>query len=184
MGPSAPWMLEMSGGCGWQWGCGALPMEEQPPLLLFSAPCCAPPSPSPAGFAVCPVLPLCSSLPPTRFFVPFLLCYSLESAKPSSQAASVTIPDHLSINLSQPSTPSSSSSSTTTPSLATAGASDAPASLPNPLPTAPCVSSLLGMKPVPLLALNVVSAAKGASAPAVPCVTNKLKAEKQRFSPY
>ncbi|NWV96822.1 PCBP2 protein, partial [Machaerirhynchus nigripectus] len=65
------------------------------------------------------------------------------SAKPSSQAASVTIPDHLSINLSQPSTPSSSSSSTTTPSLATAGASDAPSSLPNPLPTAPCVSSLL-----------------------------------------
>ncbi|KAM6038782.1 poly(rC)-binding protein 2 isoform X16 [Haliaeetus albicilla] len=114
----------------------------------------------------------------------YLINVSLESAKPSSQAASVTIPDHLSINLSQPSTPSSSSSSTTTPSLATAGASEAPASLPNPLPTAPCVSSLLGMKPVPLLALNVVSAAKGTSAPAVPCVTNKLKAEKQRFSPY
>uniref|UniRef100_A0A803Y0Z7 K Homology domain-containing protein n=1 Tax=Meleagris gallopavo TaxID=9103 RepID=A0A803Y0Z7_MELGA len=84
----------------------------------------------------------------------YLINVSLESAKPSSQAASVTIPDHLSINLSQPSTPSSSSSSTTTPSLATAGASDAPASLPNPLPTAPCVSSLLGMKPVPLLALK------------------------------
>ncbi|XP_064354458.1 poly(rC)-binding protein 2 isoform X9 [Dromaius novaehollandiae] len=114
----------------------------------------------------------------------YLINVSLESAKPSSQAASVTIPDHLSINLSQPSTPSSSSSSTTTPSLATAGASDAPASLPNPLPSAPCVSSLLGMKPVPLLALNVVSAAKGTSAPAVPCVTNKLKAEKQRFAPY
>ncbi|XP_030921174.1 poly(rC)-binding protein 2 isoform X2 [Geospiza fortis] len=114
----------------------------------------------------------------------YLINVSLESAKPSSQAASVTIPDHLSINLSQPSTPSSSSSSTTTPSLATAGASDAPSSLPNPLPTAPCVSSLLAMKPVPLLALNVVSAAKGAAAPAVPCVTNKLKAEKQRFSPY
>nr|XP_038028796.1 poly(rC)-binding protein 2 isoform X1 [Anas platyrhynchos] len=114
----------------------------------------------------------------------YLINVSLESAKPSSQAASVTIPDHLSINLSQPSTPSSSSSSTTTPSLATGGGSEAPASLPNPLPTAPCVSSLLGMKPVPLLALNVVSAAKGASAPAVPCVSNKLKAEKQRFSPY
>uniref|UniRef100_A0A670HR90 Poly(rC) binding protein 2 n=1 Tax=Podarcis muralis TaxID=64176 RepID=A0A670HR90_PODMU len=115
----------------------------------------------------------------------YLINVSLESAKPSSQAASVTIPDHLSINLSQPSTPSSSSSSTTTPSLATAGVSDAPSSLPNPLPTAPCVSSLLGMKPVPLLALNVVSAAKGASTTsAVPCVTNKLKTEKQRFSPY
>ncbi|XP_030410321.1 poly(rC)-binding protein 2 isoform X14 [Gopherus evgoodei] len=115
----------------------------------------------------------------------YLINVSLESAKPSSQTASVTIPDHLSINLSQPSTPSSSSSSTTTPSLATAGVSDAPSSLPNPLPTAPCVSSLLGMKPVPLLALNVVSAAKGASTTsAVPCVTNKLKTEKQRFSPY
>ncbi|XP_031793628.1 poly(rC)-binding protein 2 isoform X7 [Notamacropus eugenii] len=122
----------------------------------------------------------------------YLINVSLENAKPSSQAASVTIPDHLSINLSQPSTPSSSSSSsTTTPSLATAGTSDAPSSLPNPLPTAPCVSSLLGMKPIPLLALNVVSAAKGPGASAattttsaVPCVTNKLKAEKQRFSPY
>ncbi|XP_008525484.1 poly(rC)-binding protein 2 isoform X9 [Equus asinus] len=122
----------------------------------------------------------------------YLINVSLENAKPSSQAASVTIPDHLSINLSQPSTPSSSSSSsTTTPSLATAGTSDAPSSLPNPLPTAPCVSSLLGMKPIPLLALNVVSAAKGTGASAattttsaVPCVTNKLKTEKQRFSPY
>ncbi|XP_010607642.1 poly(rC)-binding protein 2 isoform X6 [Fukomys damarensis] len=122
----------------------------------------------------------------------YLINVSLENAKPSSQAASVTIPDHLSINLSQPSTPSSSSSSsTTTPSLATAGTSDAPSSLPNPLPTAPCVSSLLGMKPIPLLALNVVSAAKGTGASAtttttsaVQCVTNKLKSEKQRFSPY
>ncbi|NXK01084.1 PCBP2 protein, partial [Corythaixoides concolor] len=115
----------------------------------------------------------------------YLINVSLESAKPSSQAASATIPDHLSINLSQPSTPSSSSSSsTTTPSLATAGASDAPSSLPNPLPSAPCVSGLLGIKPVPLLALNVVSAAKGASAPALPAAANKLKAEKQRFSPY
>ncbi|XP_060051224.1 poly(rC)-binding protein 2 isoform X18 [Erinaceus europaeus] len=122
----------------------------------------------------------------------YLINVSLENAKPSSQAASVTIPDHLSINLSQPSTPSSSSSSsTTTPSLATAGTSEAPSSLPNPLPTAPCVSSLLGMKPIPLLALNVVSAAKGTGASAtttttsaVPCVTNKLKGEKQRFSPY
>ncbi|XP_032971922.1 poly(rC)-binding protein 2 isoform X8 [Rhinolophus ferrumequinum] len=123
----------------------------------------------------------------------YLINVSLENAKPSSQAASVTTPDHLSINLSQPSTPSSSSSSsTTTPSLVTAGASDAPSSLPNPLPTAPCVSSLLGMKPIPLLALNVVSAAKGTGASAttatstsaVPCGTNKLKGEKQRFSPY
>nr|XP_033794248.1 poly(rC)-binding protein 2 isoform X2 [Geotrypetes seraphini] len=114
----------------------------------------------------------------------YLINVSLESAKPSSQTASVSIPDHLNINLSEPSTPSSSSS-TTTPSLVTAGiTSDAPSSLPNPLPTAPCVSSLLGMKPVPLLALNVVSSAKGAAVSSVPCITNKLKTEKQRFSPY
>ncbi|KAK2489770.1 hypothetical protein MC885_021811 [Smutsia gigantea] len=105
----------------------------------------------------------------------YLINVSLENAKPSSQAASVTIPDHLSINLSQPSTPSSSSSSsTTTPSLATAGTSDAPSSLPNPLPTAPCVSSLLGMKPIPLLALNVVSAAKGTGASATTSTTSAV----------
>ncbi|NXA57447.1 PCBP2 protein, partial [Nothocercus julius] len=116
----------------------------------------------------------------------YLINVSLESAKPSSQAASAAIPDHhLSINLSQPSTPSSSSSSTTTTAPPLAGASDA---APSPLPGAPCVSSLLGMKPVPLLALNVVSAAKATAATAAataPCAaTNKLKAEKPRFSPY
>ncbi|XP_033927288.1 poly(rC)-binding protein 2 isoform X9 [Melopsittacus undulatus] len=115
----------------------------------------------------------------------YLINVSLESAKPS-QAASATAPDHLSINLSQPSTPSSSSSSsssstTTTTTTTTPSASEAPVSLPNPPPSAPCVSSLLGMKPVPLLALNVVSAAKGTAAPATP---TKLKGEKQRFAPY
>ncbi|NWY07597.1 PCBP2 protein, partial [Nothoprocta ornata] len=121
----------------------------------------------------------------------YLINVSLESAKPSSQAASAAIPDHhLSINLSQPSTPSSSSSSTTT-TTATAAPAGAPDAAPSPLPGAPCVSSLLGMKPVPLLALNVVSAAKATAAtaaaagPALPCAaTNKLKAEKPRFSPY
>ncbi|NWJ07955.1 PCBP2 protein, partial [Crypturellus undulatus] len=116
----------------------------------------------------------------------YLINVSLESAKPSSQAASAAIPDHhLSINLSQPSTPSSSSSSTAAAAPAPAGASDA---APSPLPGAPCVSSLLGMKPVPLLALNVVSAAKATAAAAAataPCAaTNKLKGDKPRFSPY
>lgn len=170
-----------------------VPTPPSPVLLLLLSPgrrfvlrCFFPP----LCFFLCVCVCVCVLFPSTHpplfccFVVPFLLCYSLESAKPSSQAASVAIPDHLSINLSQPSTPSSSSSSTTTPSLATAGAADAPASLPNPLPSAPCVSSLLGMKPVPLLALNVVAAAKGSSAPALPSATNKLKAEKQRFSPY
>ncbi|NXB49517.1 PCBP2 protein, partial [Leucopsar rothschildi] len=98
--------------------------------------------------------------------------------------SSVPVPSPCSLSPFPAAIASRNAAGTTTPSLATAGASDAPSSLPNPLPTAPCVSSLLGMKPVPLLALNVVSAAKGAAAPAVPCVTNKLKAEKQRFSPY
>ncbi|XP_078543902.1 poly(rC)-binding protein 2 isoform X3 [Lissotriton helveticus] len=108
----------------------------------------------------------------------YLINVSLESAKPSQTASGAT-PDHLSINLSQPSTPSSS----TTPSLVTAGVSS-DSSIPNPLPTAPCVSSLLGMKPVPLLALNVVSGAKGAVSAAVSGITNKLKSDKPRFSPY
>ncbi|XP_043841049.1 poly(rC)-binding protein 2-like [Dromiciops gliroides] len=66
----------------------------------------------------------------------YLINVSLENAKPSSQAASISIP----LNLSQPSTPSSSSSTTTTTtasSSATTGTSDEPSSLPNPLPTAP-----------------------------------------------
>ncbi|XP_069509394.1 poly(rC)-binding protein 2 isoform X1 [Ambystoma mexicanum] len=107
----------------------------------------------------------------------YLINVSLENAKPSQTASGAT-PDHLSINLSQPSTPSSS-----TPSLVTAGVSS-DSSLPNPLPTAPCVSSLLGMKPVPLLALNVMSGAKGAVSAAVSGITNKLKSDKPRFSPY
>ncbi|XP_040281741.1 poly(rC)-binding protein 2 isoform X2 [Bufo bufo] len=129
----------------------------------------------------------------------YLINVSLETAKPSS-SQSVTTPDLLSI--SQSSTPSSSSNAA--PSLvnaSTAGggepssastssssSSDTPSSLPNPS-TVPCVSNLLDMKPVPLLALNVVSTASStSSSSAAPASAaqqySKVKSDKQRFSPY
>ncbi|KAM4699925.1 poly(rC)-binding protein 2 isoform 2-T2 [Discoglossus pictus] len=129
----------------------------------------------------------------------YLINVSLESAKPSS-SQSTTTPDLLSI--SQSSTPSSSNAAPTSlvtastagggePSSAStnsSSSSDSPSSLPNPS-TAPRVSNLLDMKPVPLLALNVVSTASSSTsssaAPASAAQTySKVKSEKQRFSPY
>ncbi|XP_069826312.1 poly(rC)-binding protein 2 isoform X3 [Dendropsophus ebraccatus] len=128
----------------------------------------------------------------------YLINVSLETAKPSS-SQSVTTPDLLSI--SQPSTPSSSNAAPSLVNTSTAGggepssastssssSSETPSSLPNPS-TAPCVSNLLDMKPVPLLALNVVSTASStSSSSAVPASAaqqySKAKSEKQRFSPY
>ncbi|XP_075447918.1 poly(rC)-binding protein 2 isoform X2 [Ascaphus truei] len=130
----------------------------------------------------------------------YLINVSLESAKPSS-SQSATTPDLLSI--SQPSTLSSSNaapSSLVTASTAGGGdpssasasttsssSSETPSSLP-----APCVSNLLDMKPVPLLALNVASTASSStssssSSSAAPASAaqpyTKGKSEK-RFSPY
>ncbi|KAG8452667.1 hypothetical protein GDO86_004454 [Hymenochirus boettgeri] len=130
----------------------------------------------------------------------YLINVSLETAKPSS-SQSATTPDLLSI--SQPSTLSSSNAVPSSLVIAsTAGAcepssastsssssSDTPSSLPNPS-TAPCVSNLLDMKPVPLLALNVVSTASSStsSSSATPASAaqpyTKVKLDKQRFSPY
>ncbi|XP_018411724.1 PREDICTED: poly(rC)-binding protein 2 isoform X2 [Nanorana parkeri] len=125
----------------------------------------------------------------------YLINVSLETAKPSS-SQSVTTPDLLSI--SQSSTPSSSNAAPPLVNASTAGggepssasnssSSEPPSSLPNPS-TAPCVSNLLDMKPVPLLALNVVSTASSTSSSAVPAsatqLYTKVKPEKQRFSPY
>ncbi|KAM5182564.1 poly(rC)-binding protein 2 isoform 3-T3 [Mantella aurantiaca] len=126
----------------------------------------------------------------------YLINVSLETAKPSS-SQSVTAPDLLSI--SQSSTPSSSNAAPSLVNASAAGAcdpasasdssssSDTPSSLPNPS-TAPCVSNLLDMKPVPLLALNVVSTASSTSSSAVPAsatqLYTKVKLDKQRFSPY
>ncbi|XP_069614853.1 poly(rC)-binding protein 2 isoform X4 [Ranitomeya imitator] len=125
----------------------------------------------------------------------YLINVSLETAKPSS-SQSVTTPDLLSI--SQPSTPSSSNAAPSLVNASTAGggepssastssssSSETPSSLPNPS-TAPCVSNLLDMKPVPLLALNVVSTAStSCAAPASAAQQySKVKSDKQRFSPY
>ncbi|KAM8975550.1 poly(rC)-binding protein 2 isoform 2-T2 [Pelodytes ibericus] len=126
----------------------------------------------------------------------YLINVSLETAKPSS-SQSATTPDLLSI--SQPSTPSSSNAApisllaaTTAgggePTSASTSSSSSSETPPNPS-TAPCVSNLLDMKPVPLLALNVVSTASStSSSSAVPAsaaqMYSKVKSEKQRFSPY
>ncbi|XP_063808211.1 poly(rC)-binding protein 2 isoform X4 [Pseudophryne corroboree] len=125
----------------------------------------------------------------------YLINVSLESAKPSS-SQSVTTPDLLSI--SQPSTPSSSNAAPSlviaatveccepsSASTSSSSSSEAPSSLPNPS-TAPCVSNLLDMKPVPLLALNVVSTASSTSSSAASAAQqySKVKSDKQRFSPY
>ncbi|XP_071990743.1 poly(rC)-binding protein 2 isoform X4 [Engystomops pustulosus] len=126
----------------------------------------------------------------------YLINVSLETAKPSS-SQSVTTPDLLSI--SQPSTPSSSNAAPSLVNASTTGggepssastssssSSETPSSLPNPS-TAPCVSNLLDMKPVPLLALNVVSTASTSSSAAPASAAqqySKVKSDKQRFSPY
>ncbi|XP_053312171.1 poly(rC)-binding protein 2 isoform X1 [Spea bombifrons] len=127
----------------------------------------------------------------------YLINVSLETAKPSSSQSAST-PDLLSI--SQPSTPSSSNAAPislltattagggepTSASTSSSSSSDTP---PNPS-TVPCVSNLLDMKPVPLLALNVASTASSstssssAAAASSTQTYSKVKSEKQRFSPY
>ncbi|XP_041038456.1 poly(rC)-binding protein 2-like isoform X2 [Carcharodon carcharias] len=99
----------------------------------------------------------------------YLINASLESAKSSCQKGSVAAPD------------------LDTPSSTPASIPDLPGSLPTPLSNSPYVSGLIGMKPVPLLALNVVPSKGSAGS-----VTDKVgtgsqilkKSEKQRFSPY
>lgn len=133
------------------------------------------------------------SSPSTHPFCSFFSSVtSLENAKPSSQAASVTIPDHLSINTLNPPTPSSSSSSSHhhPPTRHSGDLRHAPSA--SPTSSGHVCLSLLGIETHTSLSwlLNVVSAkGTGASATttttsAVPCVTNKLRRRKQRFSPY
>ncbi|XP_067834480.1 poly(rC)-binding protein 2-like isoform X6 [Heptranchias perlo] len=110
----------------------------------------------------------------------YLINASLETAKSTIQKSSVTIPD-LNMNLSEPATPTSAPSSSTTELAAVT--LDLPTSLPPPLPNTPYVSSLLGMKPAPLLALNVV-ASKGSVSNKMASCTLVKKSEKQRFNPY
>ncbi|CAN2389172.1 KH domain [Pristimantis euphronides] len=124
----------------------------------------------------------------------YLINASLEMAKLSTQTASVTTPVDLNMNLSQSSTPSSTPTSMAMLAAA-AAASAVNVNSPPPLPTLPTthyavpVSSLLGMKTVPLLALNAAATA-GATGnlPAytakIPSTSGVKKSDRQKFAPY
>lgn len=131
-------------------------------------------------------------LDPPNLFVPLpLFVCSLEMAKVSTQTASVTTPVDLNMNLSQSATPTS----TPTSMAVLAAASAVTVSTPPPLPTLPTthyavpVSSLLGMKTVPLLALNAAAAAGAtgslsAYTAKIPSTSGVKKSDRQKFAPY
>lgn len=112
-------------------------------------------------------------------------------AKVSTQTASVTNPVDLNMNLSQSATPTSTPTSVAVLAAA-AAASVVNVSTPPPLPTLPTthyavpVSSLLGMKTVPLLALNAAGAAGNLSAytAKIPSTSGVKKSDRQKFAPY
>lgn len=109
-------------------------------------------------------------------------------AKVSTQTASVTTPVDLNMNLSQSATPTSTPTSVAVLAAA-AAASVVNVSTPPPLPTthyAVPVSSLLGMKTVPLLALNATGATGNLSAytAKIPSTSGVKKSDRQKFAPY
>ncbi|KAM8967411.1 poly(rC)-binding protein 3-like [Pelodytes ibericus] len=124
----------------------------------------------------------------------YLINASLEMAKLSTQTASVTTPVDLNMNLSQSATPSSTPTSMAVLAAA-AAASTVNVNSPPHLQTLPTthyavpVSSLLGMKTVPLLALNAAATA-GATGnlPAytakIPSTSGVKKSDRQKFAPY
>ncbi|XP_062987162.1 poly(rC)-binding protein 3-like isoform X1 [Elgaria multicarinata webbii] len=121
----------------------------------------------------------------------YLINASLEMAKVSTQTASVTTPVDLNMNLSQSATPTSTPTSVAVLAAA-AAASVVNVSTPPPLPTLPTthyavpVSSLLGMKTVPLLALNAAGATGNLSAytTKIPSTSGVKKSDRQKFAPY
>ncbi|XP_044308217.1 poly(rC)-binding protein 3-like [Varanus komodoensis] len=121
----------------------------------------------------------------------YLINASLEMAKVSTQTASVTTPVDLNMNLSQSATPTSTPTSVAVLAAA-AAASVVNVSTPPPLPTLPTthyavpVSSLLGMKTVPLLALNATGATGNLSAytTKIPSTSGVKKSDRQKFAPY
>uniref|UniRef100_H3ARK1 K Homology domain-containing protein n=1 Tax=Latimeria chalumnae TaxID=7897 RepID=H3ARK1_LATCH len=124
----------------------------------------------------------------------YLINASLEMAKVSTQTASVTTPVDLNMNLSQSATPTSTPTSMAVLAAA-AAASAVNVNTPPPLPTLPTthyavpVSSLLGMKTVPFLALNAAAAAGAtgslsAYTAKIPSTSGVKKSDRQKFAPY
>ncbi|XP_043541163.1 poly(rC)-binding protein 4 [Chiloscyllium plagiosum] len=108
----------------------------------------------------------------------YLINASLESAKSTSQKGPALVPE-LDISLSEPAAPST----------APASISDLPAELPSPLPSDPYLSSVIGVKPVSLLTVSMVSSKGSAAGSVTSKVASssqlaKKSVEKQRFSPY
>uniref|UniRef100_A0A3B3BBE8 Poly(rC) binding protein 4 n=1 Tax=Oryzias melastigma TaxID=30732 RepID=A0A3B3BBE8_ORYME len=127
----------------------------------------------------------------------YLISSCLETAKSTAQSSSMPSPVDLTMSFTQPSPPASASSSSSSP-LAAMGAT---------LPHAPMLgapyalplSSLLGVKSIPYLALSTSSASATAAVPvsaqaaaALASYTAKIssstngvkKPERQKFSPY
>ncbi|KPP61660.1 hypothetical protein Z043_120219 [Scleropages formosus] len=124
----------------------------------------------------------------------YLINASLEMAKVSSQPAALTTPVDLNTSFSQSSIPTSTPTSMAVLAAAAAASATAGAT-PTPLATLPTthyavpVSSLLGMKTVPLLALSAAAAsgaAGGLSAYTAKIPSNAAvkKSERQKFAPY
>ncbi|XP_059800442.1 poly(rC)-binding protein 4 isoform X3 [Mobula hypostoma] len=109
----------------------------------------------------------------------YLINACLEMAKTTSQNASITTPVDLNMTFSQPANPASSPLASMSSAL--------PSSLLN-APYAIPISSLLGMKNVPFLALSAASSGPSGSMSAytakIPSSNGVKKSERQKFSPY
>ncbi|XP_060678365.1 poly(rC)-binding protein 2-like isoform X1 [Hemiscyllium ocellatum] len=108
----------------------------------------------------------------------YLINASLESAKSTTQKGPALVPE-LDISLSEPAAPSS----------APVSLSELPAELPSSLPSDPYLSSVIGVKPVSLLTVSMVSSKGSATGSVSSKVASssqlaKKSVEKQRFSPY
>ncbi|XP_041046940.1 poly(rC)-binding protein 4 isoform X2 [Carcharodon carcharias] len=109
----------------------------------------------------------------------YLINACLEMAKTTSQNASITTPVDLNMTFSQPTNPASSPLASMSSTL--------PSSLLN-TPYAIPISSLLGMKSVPFLALSAATSGPSGSLSAytakISSSNGVKKSERQKFSPY